>query len=153
MRELAWNTANNTSAREICERLKEILSSSDEAEGIPYTEVFKGDESGALRQDLLRFINEEKSLSLPTEFTKQFSSLLDLLDGKGPKRLRDAAQTNLFPRQNLLNETVNLYIIYLTGIIYCLARLTIIALLFSSLRAMPDSVYETTWANVIPNTQ
>jgi hypothetical protein len=38
-----------------------------------------------------------------------------------------------------------------SGLIYVLSRLSIIAVAFSSLRAMPESVYYTTWSKYTPN--
>ena len=41
-------------------------------------------------------------------------------------------------------------ILVLTGSLYCIARLATIAVAISSLRAMPDSVYDGTWVDVLP---
>jgi hypothetical protein len=89
-------------------------------------------------------------LDIDPVFSLQFKWLMDLIDGKGSKGLAENAKTNVFPRRSLLPRNVNLAIIYATGIIYCLARFILIGLAFSSLRAMPDSVYQTTWASNIP---
>ncbi len=63
------------------------------------------------------------------------------------------ANTNDFPLQPWLPESVNHAIIYATSIIYCLARLSIIVLAFTCLRSMPDSVYLTTWATSVPSVE
>ena len=39
----------------------------------------------------------------------------------------------------------------LVGLIYIVAHLCLIFVAFSSLRVMPDSVYQTTWAKYFPD--
>ena len=41
----------------------------------------------------------------------------------------------------------------LMGVVYAVSRLTVIALAFSSLRDMPETVYRTTWAKYFPALQ
>ncbi|KUJ13376.1 uncharacterized protein LY89DRAFT_785094 [Mollisia scopiformis] len=116
------------------------------------------EKASSLSKKMLEFIEKKgpfidrRSIDLPKDFPKQFKLLTEVIDGKfRSKKLTDSAQTNLFPRRNILPESVNIAILLTAGIIYCLARLSIIALAFSSLRSMPDSVYKTTWAKDIPN--
>jgi hypothetical protein len=64
-------------------------------------------------------------------------------------------QTNNFPRtwKRGVDERRRKWIEFFAvpaGIIYLLARLCIFAVAFSTLRVMPDSVYETTWAKYFP---
>jgi hypothetical protein len=159
LREFAWDTYDDAlvrdAARDARKDLEEIYNNSGD-EKKAYRDILKAE----LRLRLLEFIAKEgsfkngRSLELPKEFRKQFRSLVDVLGGRsGTKKLSEATMMNVFLRKNLLPEFVNLGILYATGIIYCLARLSIIILAFSSLRAMPDSVYKTTWAIAIPNVQ
>jgi hypothetical protein len=45
------------------------------------------------------------------------------------------------------------YLSLALGSLYCISRLLLIILSFTSFRAMPDSVYDTTWAKNIPSVQ
>ncbi|KAI0097199.1 hypothetical protein GGR51DRAFT_541728 [Nemania sp. FL0031] len=91
---------------------------------------------------------------LPKEFLLKFALLVQILEGSsGSKRLWEAARTNAYPRRSLFGPLVNNGIIYTTSIVYCLARLSIIGVAFSSLRLMPESVYKTPWTNNFPSIQ
>jgi hypothetical protein len=87
------------------------------------------------------------------QLSKHFELLRELIDGNGAKKLVDNAKTNIFPQKPLLPKGVNLVILYITSLIYCVSRLAIIGLAFSCLRSMPDGVYVTTWARNIPAVQ
>jgi hypothetical protein len=95
-------------------------------------------------------------LDLSEEFWNKFDSLCQLMKGQTPngtrasKRLVETAQTNVFPGKSLLPRWVNLFFIYASSLIYCISRLAILALAFSSLRSMPEGVYITTWTQNIP---
>jgi hypothetical protein len=97
-----------------------------------------------------------KGLDLPEGFWIKFDSLCQLMKGqntngtRAPKRLVETAQTNVFPGKSLLPRWVNLFFIYASSLIYCISRLTILALALSSLRSMPEGVYITTWTQNIP---
>ena len=75
---------------------------------------------------------------------------LSKLSAVGNKTLR----TNNFPRASEGRETRRKswihFLMLPTTVIYLLARLCIIAVAFSTLRAMPASVYQTTWAKYFP---
>ena len=105
-------------------------------------------------QDLSEGFGLAEDFKLPKVFVNQFSQLVDILDGNlESKGLRDKARTNEYPQRLLFIKQINLAIIYATGIMYCLARLSIIGVAFSSLRRMPNSVYTTTWTRNIPSVQ
>jgi hypothetical protein len=53
----------------------------------------------------------------------------------------------------LVAETLGPRILFILGSLYLVFRLMIIILAFISLRAMPDTVYDTTWAKNIPSVQ
>ncbi|OGE48894.1 hypothetical protein PENARI_c025G02422 [Penicillium arizonense] len=90
----------------------------------------------------------------PPKFWGNFNLLCQLMKNangtRAPKRLVETAQTNVFPRESLLPRWVNLFFIYASSLIYCVSRLTILALALSSLRSMPEGVYITTWTQNIP---
>jgi hypothetical protein len=95
--------------------------------------------------------NSEFSGEFPEGFLEQFEWLVDVIGRIDKSKYHsDADRADLFPRKNLLWLSI---VLYATGTIYCLARVGIIALAFSSLRSMADSVYETTWTTAIPNVQ
>lgn len=171
LRELSWERSRDRK-REAIEaartRLEEIFNdpktNSAEARR-PYREIFLSPSSGdggdyRLWDDMVRFMNREPPFQertslevLPEHFAEQFGTLRELMDGNGPKKLVDNAKTNVFPQKPLLPKAVNLGILYVTSLIYCVSRLTIIGLAFSCLRSMPDGVYITTWARNVPAVQ
>jgi hypothetical protein len=169
LREFSWGVGNKEHVRAAIESLEAAF---DDIEKVPrhYSEIFIGetpDDSSVLCEQLLDFVqkdfNDGNSLELPDEFLAQFSQLVDILDANSesrwprglarPRRLIEAAKTNVYPQRVLFTRRFNLGIIYTTSIMYCLARLSIIGVAFSSLRLMPDSVYLTTWATNIPSLQ
>ena len=110
------------------------------------------------RKNLLEFIeNSEGFWNTPPasphdDFIKQFKSLCDLMENNGPKKLCDLAKTNVFPQENWLPKEFNLSVLFLTSGLYCLSRLSLLALSLSSLRRMPKSVYlNTPWTKNIPS--
>jgi len=52
-----------------------------------------------------------------------------------------------------VGENAGVYILLATGFLYLIFRIGIIVLALVSLRSMPDSVYDTTWAKNIPSIQ
>jgi hypothetical protein len=87
------------------------------------------------------------------EFQHHFRFLKGILEGEeASRKLSDEARLGLFPwRIQPIAQYANWVIVYASIPIYCLARLSIMAVAFSSLRLMPESVYSTTWTGVIPN--
>jgi hypothetical protein len=111
----------------------------------------------SLRQKLLDFVDKKEpfehrpSLDLPAEYGPRLHQLFQLADGHGSKKMVErVAKTDLFPRRSLLPPAFNSWFLYVTTGLYCLARLLVVAVGISSLRAMPEGVYNTTWAEYIP---
>jgi hypothetical protein len=52
-----------------------------------------------------------------------------------------------------VGENVGGYILFVIGYLYFIFRICIIVLALISLKSMPDSVYDTTWAKNIPSVQ
>ncbi|KUI73049.1 hypothetical protein VM1G_08193 [Cytospora mali] len=124
-----------------------------------YIDIFSMNEDGGqLVQDLLEFLNgtgkfnnqHKLGLRMDNDFKQHFQLLHRLLREEVPKNLLDAATTKAFPRKNLLPPGINLCIIYLTGPLYCLSRISLLAIGFSSLRQMSESVYVGTLWRYIP---
>jgi hypothetical protein len=153
LREYSYAASDNELARHFYGEVEKIYNSAEETK--EYGDIFNSVEAKALGRQLLKFVERERaSLKFPKQFSHQFNLLLDIMDEKIElKSLRESGKTDLFPKKVLLPRSINLSILYATGILYCLARLSIIALALSSFRAMPDSVYWTTWAKVLPNVQ
>ncbi|KAK0671109.1 hypothetical protein QBC41DRAFT_316401 [Cercophora samala] len=85
------------------------------------------------------------------QYLQQSRILVDLMKGKGTKKMvEEVAKTNVYPRRTM-HGAVNLTIVYFTGIVYCIARLMVVAVGLSSLRSMPDGVYVMTWTKYIPS--
>ena len=69
---------------------------------------------------------------------------------------KDFDNIDIFPnvttkaRKREMSQTLVPYAAPIAGILYSIARLTIIALAISSLRAMPSGVYQTTWSDYLP---
>jgi hypothetical protein len=82
-------------------------------------------------------------------FYRKFGELDQVMQGMGREYGPEADKTDFFPPANF--GQLSLAFIIAVVVFYCLVRLMIISLAFSTLRAMPDSVYETTWVDVIPN--
>jgi len=163
LRELSWYSPDKSQVLHARQELEDIYSNPDtkcdDAQQL-YRNIF-GDQgtSPTLRVQMTDFIEkntpfeDRMSLELPKEFQHQFTRLLDRMKGNGPKKLVENAKTNVFPQRSLLRKDVNLFILYATSLVYCLSRLTIMALALSSLRFLPDDVYVTTWTKNIPTVQ
>lgn len=161
IREFAWH-ANNTdrdTAYRARQRLEEIYA--DPKDESPFRDVL-GDEkemTPSFARKLLDFITSEErhspsDIELGAEFPGQFELLVQVIEGHTRrKQLADKAKPGMFPQKPLLPKSINGIIIYTTGIIYCLARVAIIAVACSCLRAMPDSAYTTTWVTYAPTVQ
>jgi hypothetical protein len=142
-KEFAWNSSD-TAVRELHQRWEDIYTRTENIDQEHYANVF----TESQLSKLVDFI-EKKPSEFPKKFPKQLRSLLDVIQKMGvSKYQRDADRMHLFPQRKLLSLCV---ILFATSTIYCLARFIIIALAFTSLRAMPEAVYETTWATVVPN--
>ncbi|KAK7978391.1 hypothetical protein PG988_005881 [Apiospora saccharicola] len=90
--------------------------------------------------------------SIPNEFKSDFCNLVRIMKGKESKTLNVNAKTNVFPVKKWLPEWINNLVLYLTSALYVLARVSILAVGFSSLRRMPALVYENTpWTVYIPS--
>lgn len=172
MREYSWDAADKEPVRNAMKSLEKAYDSIED-DRTHYRDVFNdavpNGSSQSLGRLLLDFINKNGDFEdsnppkLPDDFRQKFTQLVNILDGNfksenrnngaGTKKLRDEAWTNVYPQRVLFARSVNLTIVYVTGIMYCLARLSIIGVAFSSLRQMPDSVYTTTWATNIPSLQ
>lgn len=163
MREYSWHAENKKPVQDAMKKLQEAYENIEDVNR-HYRDIFRektaDGPSEFLEKQLLRFIDKDGAFQgrnyfeLPDGFVEKFSQLTDILDGNsGSKRLSDEAQTNAYPQRVLFTKPVNLAIIYVTGIMYCLARVTIIGVAFSSLRRMPDSVYATTWTSNVPSVQ
>lgn len=88
----------------------------------------------------------------PQVFKEQFKDLYQLLSGNCKlRKLIDTATTKAFPQKSLLSPAFNFGVLSVTGILYCLSRMLLLAIGFSSLRQMPKSVYvNTPWTAYIP---
>lgn len=85
------------------------------------------------------------------EFVLNFRRLADAINGLSSKKDSDAARTNQWPRIALLPPSVNLIILYSTGVLYCASRLIVLGVSFASMREMSGSVYlETNWTQYVP---
>ncbi|KAI0403407.1 hypothetical protein F4802DRAFT_572072 [Xylaria palmicola] len=156
MRECSWGAADNKQVQAGMKTLKEVCN--HERSDMHYTDILgkSSDSEDSLAKKLLEYIQKEERVQecLPAGFLDKLKLLVRIIEEPStPKRLFEAARTNTYPQRSLFDTWINNGIIYVTGIIYCLARLSIIGLAFSSLRWMPDSVYLTTWTQYIPSVQ
>ncbi|KAI1114193.1 hypothetical protein F5Y14DRAFT_415710 [Nemania sp. NC0429] len=156
MREYSWYVANNRQAQHAIKALKEACRDM-EIHSHFHDILEDGDNTeDSIVKGLQEYIqqNEELREILPSDFLLQFDQLLEILSGStNSKRLWQAARTNIYPRRSFFGPFINDDFIYVTSIVYCIARLGIIGIAFSSLRLMPDSVYATTWTDYIPSIQ
>jgi hypothetical protein len=161
LRELSWHKCDKEfylRARRSLERVYNNFDPKcDEARQL-YKDVLtdaSAENLRALKSDSHE-LRKKEPVNLSEEFWTKFDSLCQLMEGekangkKVPKRLAENAKTNVFPGKALLPPWVNLFFIYTTSLVYCLSRLTIMALALSSLRSMPEGVYITTWTQNIP---
>ncbi|KAK4157080.1 hypothetical protein C8A00DRAFT_30065 [Chaetomidium leptoderma] len=109
-----------------------------------------------LRQKMMDFVDMKEpfqrrpDLDLPQDYGQHLRQLMLLVDGQGSKKMVEkVAKTNVFPRRSL-PTAFNKWFLYTTMGSYCLARLALVAVGLSSLRAMPEAVYKATWADYIP---
>jgi hypothetical protein len=90
-------------------------------------------------------------LDLPPGYSSNLHRLFRLIDGHGSKKMVDeVARVGVFPRRSLLPTAFNKWLVYITMGLYCAARLVLVAVGFSSMRAMPQGVYKSTWADYFP---
>ncbi|KAJ8125739.1 hypothetical protein O1611_g7899 [Lasiodiplodia mahajangana] len=155
MREFSWQAPDN---RQVQDAIQSLQGACASLENKHFEEIFGNgtDSKDFLGKRLLQYI--EKSIEiqegLPKGFVPRFAQLVEILEGSlGSKRLWEAARTNTYPQRSIFGPLVNNGIIYATSILYCLARLSIIGVAFSSLRLMPESVYKTPWTNNFPSIQ
>ncbi|KAK8135022.1 hypothetical protein PG984_007034 [Apiospora sp. TS-2023a] len=172
VRESSWHMADKTdkkAAQQVYKRLEAIYLKRDtgsEDAQVYYQEIFSGDEASAqLPHKMMELFkmtgdkeimgNREKAPALvnfPKDFPADFCMLVRLMDEKESKKLNATAKTNVFPRKKWLQEWINNMFLYLTSALYVLARVSILAVGFSSLRQMPASVYDSTpWTIYIPS--
>jgi hypothetical protein len=139
------------------------LHEGHEASGTPsrvhYSEIFDQSYDGVLLcRQLAHLVRQGRSgqgpvgsMALSADFEAQLYQLVGILVDRAPKKLLDDAVVGVYPRRPLIPGWVNAGIVYVTGILYCVARLSLIGLAFSCLRWMPDSVYIGTWTMDIPS--
>ena len=157
LREYSWHTHDKHEVDRVYDRLEQIYKNSktdDDDVKTFYKDIFPPQ----FRNTFLSFITDNDSLrktllvDLHPNIFKQIRSLCDLMEDKGTKKLCETAKTNVFPRKNLLPKACNLLVLSLTTTLYCLARLSLLAISISSLRRMPQSVYSNTpWTRYIPS--
>ena len=151
LREFSWQPFDKDLAEAAYQKLEAIYT--EKTKDSLYKEIFSEPQ---LRKHFLEFIeNSEGKTPLASphdDFIKQFKSLCDLMENNGAKKLCDLAKTNVFPQKNRLPKEFNLSVLFLTSGLYCLSRLSLLALSLSSLRRMPKSVYlNTPWTKNIPS--
>lgn len=110
-----------------------------------------------LRQKMLDFVDKKESfqnrpdLDLPPGYSSNLHRLFRLIDGDGSKKMVDeVARIGVFPRRSLLPTAFNKWLVYITMGLYCAARLVLVSVGLSSMRAMPQGVYKSTWADYFP---
>ncbi len=160
LREYSWHTPDKDEVDKLYDRLEQIcIETDDNDKKVPYKDIFSvsDHQPPQFTNRLLNFIKDTEDLrktplvDLHPEFVKQFRSLCDLMEDKGSKKLCETAKTNVFPRKSLLPKACNLSVLFLTSTLYCLSRLSLLAISLSSLRRMPESVYlNTPWTKYIP---
>lgn len=153
LREFSWQPFDKDIAEAAYQKLEDIYTG--KTNDLLYKHIFSEPQ---FRKHLLEFIENSEgfwktSLASPhDDFIKQFKSLCDLMENNGAKKLCELAKTNVFPQKNRLSKGFNLSVLFLTSGLYCLSRLSLLALSLSSLRRMPKSVYlNTPWTKNIPS--
>jgi hypothetical protein len=82
--------------------------------------------------------------------TKKLESLERVINGIVKSTYREQADLSTkYPPLGFGRRTRAIF--WISIFLYSTARIIMLAVVFSTLRAMPDSVYETTWVDVIPN--
>jgi hypothetical protein len=165
LNELSWHMPD-FEASYARERLEAIYSNSTfhgspQPRTVFYEEILRPNLSTKMLEFMKRSDNSSfqhlPSFDMPgvsKKFVEDFEFLTNLVDAGGKRswQLRESAKTNIYPRRSIFPKWVNFAILVMTAALYCLARLTLLALAFSSLRLMPKSVYTTTsWTSWIPS--
>ena len=162
LREFTWHNPDKVEIDRVYNQLEQIYikPKTDDDAKLFYKFIFShpNNQPPQLGKQLLKFIESSEELretllvNLHPDFIKQFRSLCDLMEEKDAKKLCETARTNVFPRKNLLPKAFNLSILLVTSTLYCLSRLSLLAVTLSSLRLMPKSVYlNTPWTKYIPS--
>ncbi|KAK8078269.1 hypothetical protein PG996_004439 [Apiospora saccharicola] len=169
VRESSWHLHDKEAAQRVYKRLEAAYlqrdTNNDNAQ-VYYKDIFFADGATAavpyLIIELLNAMGDSAKTgdpdkapwlnSIPNEFKSDFCNLVRIMKGKESKTLNVNAKTNVFPVKKWLPEWINNLVLYLTSALYVLARVSILAVGFSSLRRMPASVYENTpWTVYIPS--
>lgn len=157
LREFSWHCPDNGQHEQALKALAELQNIYTSPAGStqhPYKDIFRGEN---IQDILIDFIEErapfEKgdSPELSKNFKSQLGRLVKPMRGQGPKKLIEKANTEMYPQRSFLPSGVNDFVLYTTSVLYCVSRLTILALALSSLRSMPDQVYDATWTMNIPS--
>ncbi len=139
-----------------------LANTQDKSDHLLYRDVFWLDSDtfrngSGLRQKMLDFVDKTEpfqhrpDLDLPTEYGAHLRQLMRLVERQGSKKMVErVARTDMIPRRSLLPPGFSSWFLYVTMGLYCLARLLIVAVGISSLRAIPEGVYQTTWAEYLP---
>ena len=160
LREYSWHVPDKDEVGKIYDRLEQkCIETDNNDKKVLYKDIFSvsDHQPPQFTNRLLNFIRDTEDLrktplvDLHPDFVEQFRSLCELMEDKGSKKLCETAKTHVFPRKNLLPKACNLSVLFLTSTLYCLSRLSLLAISLSSLRRMPESVYlETPWTKYIP---
>ena len=163
LREFSWQVINKDIVDQAYNQLEQRYIKSKTNDGdavVDYKFIFSEhkNEPPQLRKQLFEFISKSEGLTDPpiadlnNHFIEDFRSLCDLMEKKGAWRLCGMTKTNVFPRKSWLPKWLNLLILFLASGLYCLSRLSLLALSLSCLRRMPKSVYlNTPWTKYIPS--
>ncbi|KAK3302711.1 uncharacterized protein B0T15DRAFT_497165 [Chaetomium strumarium] len=159
LRELAWLLENHWQKKEVemARRKLEGLYHSSLGLDTPSTrQLYRDLLPAEIRKQMLDFVDKKgpfqnrAELELPRNYAPHLRQLFLLADGQGPKKMvEQVARTNVFPRGSL-PTAFNSWFLYIAMGSYCVARLVLVAVAISSLRAMPQAVYNATWAEYIP---
>jgi hypothetical protein len=158
IKEYSWEVSNNGPLKDSYKRLEKVYNGVDDNSPEYYGDIFNWNDPEITKEGLRDLVSsrqkdfrKEFDGIFPRDFHKNISELVEVIDGKQKFRyLEEADRTDRFPPKRLQWPSV---VLSLIGITYCMARLCILALAFSTLRAMPNSVYESVWTNVLPNVQ
>ncbi|KAI9858556.1 MAG: hypothetical protein M1824_004292 [Vezdaea acicularis] len=164
MSEYSWHVSDKGPINAAYEKLEHTIVFPENDQQQQYVYIFsEGPESNdaqarQLAGNLLDFLElkedflgkKPQELHHDKELIGHFQTLVSIIEGHESKRLIDQARTDIFPQKNVFHKSFNQGIVVVTTILYCLARLSILAVGFSSLRSMPDSVYvRTPWTTFI----
>ncbi|KAK7983496.1 preprotein translocase subunit YidC [Apiospora arundinis] len=168
LREFSWHTQDKGAVNEVYKQLQNIYivrnANSRDAQ-ISFKQIFsEADPKSQLPDQLLAFLNAEGDWeridglgkliqeSFTETFKSEFYNLVLLMKVEESKKPDETAKTNVFPRSITLPNWLNLCVLYSASVLYILARLSLLAVGFSSLRRMPASVYvNTPWTAYIPS--